>query len=446
MASKLQNILGSQKFYSFSGSIVTAGFSLISFSLLARGLSIREFGLWTFFLTIYSFSELVMNGLVGLPLVKMGSEGDAGYQRSLTASALKICIWAILGISGLVGLVFWIVWLISGDDFYLQIIYWFAICSVLSIPMSFAVWTNSIRIKFQKVTIVTGSMKFLFMCGSIIIYLYDLGLSFVLAFFAVSILATSVISLLLGWTNLKGAFSGTKRYSRKILKFGKFSVGTLLGSSALSSSDTMIIMAFLGPEAVALYNVPMRIIGLYDIPLRSLGQIAFPTLARVKSKLGIKGFTKEFETSNGFTFLILLPLSVLIFIFAEPLVEVIGGQGYSEAATLLRIFSLYLVITPLDRFGGIALDVLNRPHLNFRKMMIMLLANIVGDLLAIYFAGGVTYVAIASISTFTLGTFISYYYLRDAVPFRFLALLVAGNKEIFRLFHKIGLIKARSEM
>ncbi|WP_417588598.1 oligosaccharide flippase family protein [Owenweeksia hongkongensis] len=444
MVSKLQNIIGSQKFYSFSGSIITAGFSLISFSLLARGLSIREFGLWTFFLTIYSFSELVMNGLVGLPLVKMGSEGGVKYQGSLISGALKICLWAILGISVLVGLVFWIVWLISGDDFYIQIIYWFTICSLVSIPMSFAVWTNSIRIKFQKVTIVTGSMKFLFMCGSIIVYIYDLDLEYVLALFALSISSTSLISLLLGWTNLKGALSGTKRYARKILDFGKFSVGTLLGSSALSSSDTMIIMAFLGPEAVALYNVPMRIIGLYDIPLRSLGQIAFPTLSRVKSKLGIKGFVKEFETSNGFTFLILFPLSLMIFIFAETLVEVIGGQGYSEATALLRIFSLYLFITPLDRFGGIALDALNRPHLNFRKMMIMLLANILGDFAAIYLEGGVTYVALASISTFALGTFISYYYLRHEVPFRFFTLLVAGNRELFRLFSKIGLVKARN--
>ncbi|AEV34328.1 membrane protein involved in the export of O-antigen and teichoic acid [Owenweeksia hongkongensis DSM 17368] len=439
MTSKLLNLLNSQKFYAFTGSVVGAAFSLLSFGLLARSLSKADFGLWTFFLTVFSFSELVMNGLAGRPLIKMGSEGDLKYQKELISSAFRICIRTSLGISIMVAITFLIIWFITNDLFYIQLLFWFTSCSMLSIPHLFAIWTNSMQIKFQRVTLVTGSMKFFFMIGVIIVYVFNLGLDWVYIFFFLSTLITSIISLIFGWSNLKGAIHYSKRYVGKIFNFGKFSVGTMLGSSALSSSDTFLIMAFLGPEAVAVYNVPMRIVNIYDIPLRSLVQIAYPTLSKIRNKLGSNGFLKEFYTSSGFAFLVLLPLSVSIFVFAELLVKIIGGDGYVEAAPLLRVFGLYLVMTPLDRFGGIALDVLNKPNLNFKKMMIMLFVNVVGDLLAIYLSGGVTYIAIASIFTLSMGTFMTYYYLRVDVPFKITLILLAGKEELLRLSRKLFL-------
>lgn len=436
MISKLRSLFKSQKFYSLAGSVLTAGFALINFGLLARSLSKEDFGLWTFFLTIFSLFEMVRNGLVGRPLVKMGSEGDSDYFGSLVKSALIICLKASLAISVLVALGFFVTYLINGEMFYLHSALWFLVCSLLTIPSSFATWTNTSLIKFQRVTLVSGGMKFFFMCGSILIYLYEWDLNAVFLVYASSAFLTSLFTTLLKWNYLQRAMTYSAIYTRKIFDFGKYSVGTMLGGSALNSSDTLLIMTFLGPEAVAIYNVPMRIIGLYDIPLRALVQIAYPTLAGVKNRLGLKSFIREFEASNGFTFLVLLPLSVLIFVFAEPLVTLIGGEGYSEAAPILRIFSFYIAITPLDRFGGIALDVMNRPNLNFRKMMLMLLINVAGDLLAIKLGGGITYVAVASILTFSLGTFLSFYFLRDEMPFRPKAFLSAGVNETRRLIGK----------
>lgn len=417
--------------------MLTAGFSLVNFGLLARSLEKEEFGFWTFFLTIFGLFDMIRNGLVGRPMVKMSSEGDENYFKSIVTSAFRLC-WMSTGLLILfVALVFTVVWALTDDSYYLTVSAWFAACSLISIPSAFASWIGAAKIKFQRVVLLNGSKRFLFMIGSLVIYLMNLDLYWVFVMYFLSNLITSLLALILRWTYLLKSHGSPAAYVKKIFSFGKFSMGTMLGGSALTSSDNLLIMTFLGPEALAVYSVPMRIIGLYDIPLRALVQIAFPTLAKVRNEHGDESFAKEFEKSNGFTFLVLLPVSILIFVFADPIIVLIGGAEYVEAAMLLRIFSLYLLITPLDRFAGIALDVLNYPNRNFKKMMLMLLVNIIGDLCAIYFGGGITYVAVASIGTFALGTVIGFYYLRDRVPFKLASLLVSGKDEILRVSKKL---------
>lgn len=412
-------------------------FALVNFGLLARALTREEFGLWTFFLTIFSLFEMVRNGMVGRPLVKMGQEGDSDYFGSLVASAIKICIWITVAAAVLVFIGFTGYWLYSGDVFYLKITLWFALTAIITIPYSMGLWINSSLIKFQNVTVISGLMKFFFLLGSIAVWWYELGLEAVFWLYVLSALLASVSVVVRGFDYMKILLKYSAGFTRKIFDFGKYSLGTMLGSSALASSDTFIIMAFLGPEAVALYNVPMRIINLYNIPLRALVQITYPTLSKVRHEKGKVPFIREFEKSTGFTFLALLPLSILIFIFAEPLVVLIGGSDYAASATMLRFFSFYIAITPLDRLGGIALDVINKPNLNFKKMLIMLGINVVGDLLAIYFGGGVTYVALASIFTFGFGTMFAFYFLSHDIRYSFLRMLETGKNEVLRLFFKI---------
>lgn len=439
MWNKLRQLFNSQKFYSLAGSVSAAGFSLLNFALLARVLTKEEFGYWGFFLTIFGLFDMVRNGLVGRPLVKMSTEGDEDYFWRLISSAFKISMRTTFLISAAVGLVFAIVYLINKDTFYLDLIMWFAICAFATIPASFAVWINTSKINFKRVVMVNGSKRFLFLVGVVVVYILDLDLKAVFFTYALAAVLTSVMTMVLRWSFLRQAVKYSADQVKKIFDFGKFSMGTMLGSSALTSSDNLLIMAFLGPEALAIYQVPMRIIGLHDIPLRSLVQHAFPTLAGVKNKHDSASFQKEFEISNGFTFLALLPLCILIFVFAEPLLAIIGGAEYAgtEAVLIIRFFSVYLAVTPLDRFAGLALDVLNRPNLNFRKMMLMLVVNIVGDLLVFQLGGGVAYVAIASIATFFIGTFIGYYYLRKDLPFRLKPLIREGQGEITKICKKM---------
>jgi O-antigen/teichoic acid export membrane protein len=70
----------------------------------------------------------------------------------------------------------------------------------------------------------------------------------------------------------------------------------------------------------------------------------------------------------------------------------LGGRQYLgtdpitgfNAATIMRIFSIYGLLLPIDRMTGIGLDAINKPNINFLKVLYMVIANIVGDLIAIF--------------------------------------------------------------
>ena len=65
--------------------------------------------------------------------------------------------------------------------------------------------------------------------------------------------------------------------------FGKYAMGTLVGSSLLKSADTFIIgmSAVLGPTAIAIYAIPLKLTDLLGIPLRGFTMTAYPKMAKL---------------------------------------------------------------------------------------------------------------------------------------------------------------------
>jgi Na+-driven multidrug efflux pump len=72
-----------------------------------------------------------------------------------------------------------------------------------------------------------------------------------------------------------------------------------------------------------------------------------------------------------------------------------------------------------------ALDILNQPKFNLRKVTIMVLVNILGDLLVLTNGGGITGVAYVSIATYFSGILVGFRYLNDFIPINL--------KDIFKL-------------
>ena len=79
------------------------------------------------------------------------------------------------------------------------------------------------------------------------------------------------------------------------------------------------------------------------------------------------------------------------YFFAEEFVTILGGAEYAETASIFKIFCIYGILLPLDRFTGVALDSVNMPKQNFIKVIYMTLANIIGDAVVVF---GFYYIAL----------------------------------------------------
>lgn len=437
MIGRLKQLLKTNKFLSLISSGTAAVLGLLTFGLLARYFSPSELGYWSLFLSVYTLFDMLRAGLVSNAMIKKINEYDTEEEvKVVIGSGWKLSVLITLVGSIIISLVFLVIYFFNKDSFFLTFSIWFIPTSFLSLPHSMSTWILNAYVKFAKIVWVRFLLQMGFLIGIIIFSQVGGGVEFVIIAYLLSNFLPGLYASLKGWNKLKYWKEGTREMDRSLFNFGKYSMGSMIGSNLLRSSDSYLIFAFLGPAAQGIYAVAEKIVGLFDIPLRAFVGIAFPQLAK-KYALGLhEEFQDEFERDAGFSTLLLLPISVLAFIFAEQLVFWLGGEDYMAAANVVRIFAVYTALTPLDRFSGIALDVVNRPDLNFWKVVIMLSANVVGDIAVLYFTQDIFWVAFVSIFTFATGIGIGFVFLKGKLPFRLPIILKKGFSEGKRLVKK----------
>jgi len=186
---------------------------------------------------------------------------------------------------------------------------------------------------------------------------------------------------------IKHIKKANKKTNKTILDFGKYTTGTLIGSNLLKSSDTFILglSTFLGTTGVALYSVPLKLTEIIEIPLRSFLATAYPKMSKYSIQGNLKEFKKTYYTYAGAITYLLIPILLISFLFAEDFVVLLGGKEYIHTANIFKIFAVYGIFLPIDRFTGVALDSINKPKKNFYKVLWMSISNIFGDIFVIFF-------------------------------------------------------------
>ena len=127
----------------------------------------------------------------------------------------------------------------------------------------------------------------------------------------------------------------------------------------------------------------------------------------------------------GYLFWLLLCPLALVWIFTPELIRLIAGPEFTDSQEVLKIFILYIILIPFDRLNGMALDILNQPKYNLRKVILMVLANILGDLIVLLNGGGITGVAYVSIATYFTGILAGFWYLKGFI--------LVSIRDIFKL-------------
>jgi O-antigen/teichoic acid export membrane protein len=190
----------------------------------------------------------------------------------------------------------------------------------------------------------------------------------------------------------------------------------------LRSADTLIIsLSPLGTAAVALYSIPMKLTELQQIPLRSFVATAFPKMSKASIQGKIEEVKSTFYTYSGAMTYLFIFISLITFLFADFFVLILGGSQYMgidpvtgfNTANIVRIFSIYGLLLPIDRMTGVALDSINKPDKNLIKVGFMVITNVIGDLVAVFIFKSLIMVAIASIIFTLLGVVIGFYFLNN---------------------------------
>ena len=347
---------------------------------------------------------------------------------------------------------------IQNSGFYYFFIF-YPVLALFSFP-----WGNALSIQQadQKFDVILFLMAFnicVFVLYLLINYFFFKSeIVWIIIWYIIINLITSLICIFYNWDGSRYIFKGTRGIIRIMLKFGKYSMGTSLGSSLLKSADSFILglSPLLGTTAVALYSIPIKFTEVMEIIIRSFTATAFPRLSKASIENKPDEFRKVFYSFSGALSFILIPIAVVFAIFSREFVILLGGSQYIEYADGLSIimimFIIFSLFVPIDRFTGIGLDAINRPNKNFYKVMIMLSVNIIGDLIAVLVLPIIfpaismitilIFVSVGSIFFQFAGLLTGFYLLKQEIPLRF-SMIFSEGLNFYREFFKLIKSKIR---
>lgn len=249
-----------------------------------------------------------------------------------------------------------------------------------------------------------------------------------------------------GWDGLKHIKKASAETNKILLHFGKYTTFTLVGTNLLRSADTLIIsLSPLGNAAVALYSIPLKLTELQQIPLRSFAATAFPKMSKASLLGKVTEVRDLFYTYAGAISYLFIFVSLFTFVFADLFVLIIAGKQYLQTdpvtgfnvVSIVRVFSIYGLLLPIDRMTGIGLDSINKPNINALKVFFMVIANIAGDIIAIFIFKSLILVAVSSILFTLLGIWVGMYFLNKELSLHFSEIFIQGLKFYKSIFNKL---------
>lgn len=443
----LKAIVREDNFLSLTGNLVIAVLGIAGFALLARSLPLEVFGEWVLFITGGSFIEMFRFGITNTGLIRFLSGADESSRIKLIGSNALIGFSATVAVAVILvfcNVVFHDAISKSGYNLFFK---WYPLLAFLNLP-----WNNALVVlqadrKYDKILFIKSINSGLFFLVVLFSFFYmEMTLNkLVIALLIINAL-TSLLGIILGWDGTKFITKADKKTNKTLLDFGKYTTFTLLGTNLLRSADTIIIsLSPLGSAAVALYSIPMKLTELQQIPLRSFVATAFPKMSKASLHNQIDEVKNLFYTYSGALTYLFMGISLFTFVFAEFFVLVISGRQYLETdpqtgfnvVSIVRVFAIYGLLLPIDRMTGIGLDSINKPKINAIKVFVMVLANIVGDCIAIFIFKSLLLVAAASIIFTLIGIWMGMYFLDKELTLSYKEIFLSGINFYKNLINKM---------
>lgn len=431
MISKIKKIAASNESFSLLGNFSVAIFGFLSFMLLARTYTQEDFGIWLLYIITGGLVEMLRFAITKISIIKFLSGANENERKSLIgANWLLGMLLTLIIIILIVSIRFLFPELISNSGYSL-FFNWYPFLAIVNLPYNNALGVLQAGLKFKSILLIriisTGGffifvvINFFFLKGEILTLVY--------AHLSINLL-TSLVSLLKKWDGIGYLFYATKSDIKRLFHFGKFTIGTLLGSNLLKSADTILIgLSAFGPAAVALYSVPLKLTEVMEIPLRSFIATAFPKMSKASSMQDDETVRKIFYTYAGAMTIAFVPMVLVCILLAKLFVFILGGEQYAAnwmAVILFQIFAIYTLFLPIDKFTGVALDSINKPKKNFYKVILMVVLNVVGDLIALFILQSIIAVALVTIVFTITGLVVGFNFLNKEIPIRYSEIIKHG--------------------
>ncbi len=353
-------------------------FGFGGFYILVRILSKHEFGAWTLFMSTVTILETMRNGLIQSGLIKyVSSTPESEHTNVVSAAAFiggiltLVCILINFGFAHVLADMWNTPELVS-------MFYTFNLVFLFSGVLMLFNCVEQANLNYHGVFMSTLVRQGIFFAYILSAFFFKFSIS-LMSLIYVQILAAFVSFFVAGYyvrEHLNFKFNYTKEWVSKLFHYGKYAFGTSVSSILSGTIDQMMLGALLSPIASGAFNVAVRIVNLIDIPTNALAVIVFPQSARRAEAEGPQAAKYLYEKSVGTILAFIIPFLVVIFFFADFVVDFIAGGKYADTVPLLKVTIFYCIFIPFGRQFGTVLDSIGKTRTTFSIVIITATTNL----------------------------------------------------------------------
>lgn len=186
--------------------------------------------------------------------------------------------------------------------------------------------------------------------------------------------------------------------------------------------DTILVGFFIGPIAVAYYTIGKQVVEFIGTPMSALGFTLSPTYEAQRAKGNTGTAARIFEEALSHGLLFYIPAAAGLILVARPLVELVFGNEYLGAITVVQVLAVYAVLQSITKVTSNGLDYLGRARERAIVKGISAVLNVVLNVVFIPWIG-VVGAAIATVITYSMYTLANVYIIHTEFDLRVRAIL-----------------------
>ncbi|MCX8009783.1 MAG: flippase [Ignavibacteria bacterium] len=393
-------------FFSFVSITSRLVANVLAFWIIARFYGPETFGQFTFAHTLsiifVLFADFGLDILLTTELAKNKNKAIYIFQQ-LFSLKLVFCLIALI--------IFWVIAIFYTPSFQAKLL--ILIFSFYTVFTAIINFLCALFKGFEKLRYETNVSLFINLSLLILIIL-PIIFKVSIIFIAFSFVITRVLGFFVGvyysfrlLPNITFNFKigNIKEIKDKVVVFGVH----LLLSNLFFQIDTILLAFWKDEYNVGIYQAAFKVVLLTLVIPDIFNNSLIPTLTRIYSENNY--LWKRFgELMNKSLFIIALPISIILFVFAEQIIHLIyGAKGFTDSISILRIFAVILLIRFSLETYAMMLTTSNRQKVRMKIVILGILINLIADyfLIPIYGAYGAgisalittVYLAIAYYST-----------------------------------------------
>lgn len=358
------------------GSVIVANFLI--FYILVRICSPEDFGTWVLYTSLITIFDVAVSSFISNAVIKFYSDYQGDTKGKFVFNSIAFTIFLTLVVSLLLYLSIFLFAKVYNSGS-LNSLLWLG--PLMLFPSGIINVINCIEqgnSKFygQLVSSVLRSGIFILY----LLYLFLTGTDYKLQHFVLVNITAAAVALVVVFAMTRKYLAFTFKFDfgiiRNIAQYGFFTFGIEVIGQISNNIGQLISGALLSPAAVGIINVASRVLQFIEIPLQSISTLLMPKGVSTHKEQGMLGIKTLYEKSSALIIVTMLPVLILIFIFAEEVIYILSGKNFGEAAGLLRIIIVYSIFKPFGRNAGVILNAIGKTRINFLMILIPTAINL----------------------------------------------------------------------